>query len=154
VRRCRWFVLFCAALLLAAASVTLFANPQAQQGSAQNAPTSSEKNQPEKHKAAKGKETSSQDKGAENVPRTATQGKAAATREANSTSESSQPPASNRATQSAPRTNPSSNGLVWVNTETRVFHKPGSRWYGKTKHGKYMTEADARRAGYRPASKE
>jgi hypothetical protein len=30
---------------------------------------------------------------------------------------------------------------------------PGSRWYGKTKHGKYMTEADAIKAGYRPASK-
>jgi hypothetical protein len=154
VRRCRWFVVFCASLSLAAASVTLFANPQDQQGSGQNAPNSSEKNRPEKHKAAKNKETSSQDKGAENVPSTAPHGKAAATREANTTTESSQPPASNSAMQPAPRANPSSNRLVWVNTETRVFHKPGSRWYGKTKHGKYMTEADARRAGYHPASKE
>jgi hypothetical protein len=44
--------------------------------------------------------------------------------------------------------------LVWVNTDSKVYHKPGSKWYGKTRHGKYMTEADARRAGYRPAAKE
>src|ERR1051326_9042836 len=32
--------------------------------------------------------------------------------------------------------------------------KPGTRWYGKTKQGKYMTEADAQKAGYRAAEKE
>ncbi len=32
---------------------------------------------------------------------------------------------------------------MWVNTETHVFHKEGSRWYGKTKKGKYMSESDA-----------
>jgi DNA uptake protein ComE-like DNA-binding protein len=40
-------------------------------------------------------------------------------------------------------------GLVWVNTDSGVFHRAGSRWYGKTKHGKYMGEADATKAGYR-----
>ena len=45
-------------------------------------------------------------------------------------------------------------GVVWVNTDSRIYHKPGTRWYGKTKHGKYMTEADAKRAGYRAAAKE
>ena len=52
----------------------------------------------------------------------------------------------------APRT-PPSRGMVWVNTATGVYHLEGDRWYGKTKEGKYMTEADAQKAGYR-ASKE
>jgi len=43
------------------------------------------------------------------------------------------------------------NGMVWVNTETGVYHKEGSRYYGKTKQGKYMSEADAVNAGYRAA---
>ncbi|MEP6699437.1 MAG: hypothetical protein ABJB09_06870 [Verrucomicrobiota bacterium] len=38
-------------------------------------------------------------------------------------------------------------GMVWVNTETHVYHKAGSRWYGKTKKGKYMTEQDAMTEG-------
>ena len=37
--------------------------------------------------------------------------------------------------------------MVWVNTETHVYHKAGSRWYGKTKKGKYMTEQDAMKEG-------
>ena len=41
-------------------------------------------------------------------------------------------------------------GKVWVNTESGVYHKSG-RWYGKTKSGKFMTEADAKAAGYKPA---
>ena len=44
--------------------------------------------------------------------------------------------------------------VVWVNTASRVYHRPGSRWYGKTRHGKYMTEKDAIKAGYRLAGKE
>ena len=40
-------------------------------------------------------------------------------------------------------------GMVWVNTETKVFHREGDKWYGNTKHGKYMNEADALKAGYR-----
>jgi len=41
--------------------------------------------------------------------------------------------------------------MVWVNTDSGVYHKEGSRYYGKTKTGKYMSEADAQKAGYRVA---
>jgi hypothetical protein len=46
------------------------------------------------------------------------------------------------------------NGQVWVNTETHVYHKEGSKWYGKTKHGKYLTEADAVKEGDKPSKNE
>jgi hypothetical protein len=46
--------------------------------------------------------------------------------------------------------NAKSQGLVWVNTSSRVFHKDGEN-YGKTKHGKFMTEAEARQQGFRAA---
>jgi hypothetical protein len=39
-------------------------------------------------------------------------------------------------------------GKVWVNTQTGVYHK-GGKWYGATKQGKFMTEDDAIKAGYR-----
>lgn len=41
-------------------------------------------------------------------------------------------------------------GMVWANTNTKVYHKDDAQ-YGKTKHGKFMTEADAQAAGYRLA---
>lgn len=40
---------------------------------------------------------------------------------------------------------------VWVNTNSGVYHCPGTRWYGATKHGEYMTQAEAQKKGYRPA---
>jgi hypothetical protein len=55
------------------------------------------------------------------------------------------------ATQQTPP--PKSNAMVWVNTDSGIYHKPGTRFYGKTKQGKYMSEADAIKAGYRPAAK-
>jgi hypothetical protein len=44
-------------------------------------------------------------------------------------------------------------GQVWANTETGVYHREGSRFYGTTRKGKYMTEQDAKQAGYKPAPK-
>lgn len=53
-----------------------------------------------------------------------------------------------------PATPPPSPGMVWANSATKVFHRPGTRWYGNTKTGKYMTEADAVKAGYRESKEK
>ena len=61
-------------------------------------------------------------------------------------------PAAVAPVRSAPATQasaPAGPNNVWVNLDTKVYHKPGTRWYGKTKHGQYMSESDAMRAGYR-----
>jgi hypothetical protein len=41
-------------------------------------------------------------------------------------------------------------GMVWVNTSTKVYHKEGE-FYGTTKHGKFMTEDEAKKAGFKAA---
>jgi hypothetical protein len=63
-------------------------------------------------------------------------------------------------TQSAPATTskkapatPAAGGgadKVWVNTASNVYHCPGTKYYGTTKAGAYMTEADAKAKGARP----
>jgi hypothetical protein len=40
--------------------------------------------------------------------------------------------------------------MVWVNLNSKIYHKDGE-YYGKTKNGKFMTEADATKAGYQAA---
>lgn len=39
-------------------------------------------------------------------------------------------------------------GKVWVNPESKVYHRSGDRWYGKTKQGSFMTEKEAMAQGY------
>ena len=46
-----------------------------------------------------------------------------------------------------------SSGQVWVNTDSGIYHK-GGQWYGATKQGKFMTEQDAVKAGFKPAKNE
>ncbi len=43
-------------------------------------------------------------------------------------------------------------GMVWVNTGTGVYHKEGE-YFGATKEGKFMTVADADKAGFHAAGK-
>jgi len=40
--------------------------------------------------------------------------------------------------------------MVWLNTDSNVYHCPGTRYYGTTKAGAYMTEAEAKAKGARP----
>ena len=46
---------------------------------------------------------------------------------------------------------PPSPGMVWVNPDTKIFHRAGDPWYGKTRNGEWMTPADAVKAGYHEA---
>ena len=45
-----------------------------------------------------------------------------------------------------------SSGKVWVNLDSGIYHKSG-RWYGTTKNGKFMTESEAKHAGYKLSEK-
>lgn len=39
-------------------------------------------------------------------------------------------------------------GMVWVNAGSKVYHCQGDKWYGRTKHGRYMHETAAKAKGY------
>ena len=60
-------------------------------------------------------------------------------------------PASNNSNVVATHSSISPDVKVWVNTNSGVYHCPNTRWYGNTKHGKFMTQREAQSKGYRPA---
>ncbi len=43
-------------------------------------------------------------------------------------------------------------GKVWANEDSKIYHCHGTRFYGTTKNGKYMSEADAKAAGMHGAN--
>ena len=44
-----------------------------------------------------------------------------------------------------------SDTIVWVNTSTKIYHLPGTKYYGKTKHGMYACQSAAVKMGAKPA---
>jgi hypothetical protein len=54
-------------------------------------------------------------------------------------------------TSPTPRQAGNPDAKVWVNTNSGVYHCPGTRWYGTTKQGEFMTQKKAQSVGYRPA---
>ena len=59
-------------------------------------------------------------------------------------------PQTNTAQQATAAGVPAAPGMVWANATKKIYHCPNTRWYGKTKQGEYMTEADAKAKGFQP----
>src|SRR6266436_4685238 len=142
-------------LLLVGGSFTVWAQA-AQQPAAQSQPDSSTAAKAKKKKTnagASGSQAASDSATATSTKKSTTKKAGAAdTSPAATPAAPASAPAAKKATaQQAPPAN--SAGMVWVNPDSGIYHKPGTRWYGKTKQGKYMTEADAQKAGYKVSGK-
>ncbi len=136
------------ALFLFAGTLTLRA-AAAQQSGDQTDSSSTKKPSESKHTTAPTSDTAAAT-GAAAKPASANTpaASAPATRPAPASTPAASKPAATQQTRPA-----NSAGMVWVNTDSGIYHKPGTRYYGKTKQGKYMSEADAIKAGYRAAGK-
>jgi hypothetical protein len=42
-----------------------------------------------------------------------------------------------------------SDQVVWLNTNSGIYHEKGMRWYGRTKHGAYVCRKEADATGNR-----
>ena len=49
---------------------------------------------------------------------------------------------------------PENDPVVWVNTESKVYHAAGTTYFGRTKHGKYLCTSAAVQAGAHAAKGE
>jgi hypothetical protein len=98
-------------------------------------------------------ETTSKKKKKKEAESSATPAPAAASTPAPAAKSTKGSPANSAGVSDADIAKAQSGGMVWVNTESKVYHKSG-RYYGKTKQGKFMSEADAKKANYREAKEE
>ena len=57
----------------------------------------------------------------------------------------------NRTMTGSPRVPPQA-GMVWANTDTKIYHNAGDPSYGTTKSGKWLTREEAVKQGYRAAA--
>lgn len=53
------------------------------------------------------------------------------------------------ATESAAQAHCPKDIVVWLNTNSGIYHEKGMRWYGRTKHGAYVCRKEADGAGDR-----
>lgn len=144
------FITLLAAFLIVAGSPTVWAQAAQQAGDTPKAGSSTTKKDKKPNKTDDAAQSPLETRAASTAP--ANKSPLAPTAAAPPSTPSSTP-ASKPAT--AQQSRPANGaGMVWVNTDSGVYHKLGSRYYGKTKQGKYMTEADAKKAGYRAARKE
>ena len=60
-------------------------------------------------------------------------------------------PSEDERAEAAPAASPTAASEVWVNTRSGKYWRPGSRYYGKTKQGRFMSEEEARQQGFQPA---
>jgi len=67
--------------------------------------------------------------------------------------ETSKAPAA-KAKTATPAATPPQKGMVWVNLDSKIYHMEGDPYYGKTKKGEWMTEAEAIKKGFRKSKQE